>query len=94
MREWRHDQWVRFLATVLGDIAYIPDVLVYYRQHGGNVFGLGISDTGTMVSFSVHPCLLWQKLRGHEARYNQIRNWIIDGMEKKVAAARARPENY
>jgi glycosyltransferase involved in cell wall biosynthesis len=34
-----HDQWYPFWASVLGDIAYIPDRLAQYRQHGANVSG-------------------------------------------------------
>jgi hypothetical protein len=34
-----HDQWYFFLASVLGDIVYLPDVLAHYRQHSGNAFG-------------------------------------------------------
>jgi glycosyltransferase involved in cell wall biosynthesis len=34
-----HDQWFPFWASVLGDIAYIPDSLAQYRQHGANESG-------------------------------------------------------
>jgi glycosyltransferase involved in cell wall biosynthesis len=34
-----HDLWYPFWASVLGKIAYIPDVLVEYRQHGENTSG-------------------------------------------------------
>ncbi len=34
-----HDQWFLFLASVLGKIAYVPDVLADYRQHGENTSG-------------------------------------------------------
>jgi len=34
-----HDQWFPFWASVLGDIVYIPDSLVQYRQHGANESG-------------------------------------------------------
>jgi hypothetical protein len=34
-----HDQWVLFIASVFGNIAYINDVLASYRQHGSNLFG-------------------------------------------------------
>ena len=35
-----HDQWYFFLASVLGDIRYLDDRLVEYRQHGGNTYGV------------------------------------------------------
>lgn len=34
-----HDLWYPFWASVLGKMAYIPDPLVQYRQHGGNTSG-------------------------------------------------------
>lgn len=34
-----HDQWVFFLASVFGTIAYSDAHLVQYRQHGGNAYG-------------------------------------------------------
>lgn len=34
-----HDQWYPFWASVLGKIAYVPDSLAQYRQHGANESG-------------------------------------------------------
>lgn len=34
-----HDQWIFFLASVFGIIAYSDARLVRYRQHGGNAYG-------------------------------------------------------
>lgn len=34
-----HDQWYFFLASVLGQILYVPEALAEYRQHGRNTFG-------------------------------------------------------
>jgi glycosyltransferase involved in cell wall biosynthesis len=34
-----HDQWVFFLASVFGRIAYIDQKLVAYVQHGSNTYG-------------------------------------------------------
>jgi glycosyltransferase involved in cell wall biosynthesis len=34
-----HDIWCPFWASVLGSIAYLPDTLVDYRQHGANTSG-------------------------------------------------------
>lgn len=34
-----HDQWIFFLASVLGVIVYSDERLVRYRQHGGNAYG-------------------------------------------------------
>jgi hypothetical protein len=35
-----HDQWLFFLATALGTVAFVPEPLVGYRQHGGNAYGV------------------------------------------------------
>lgn len=35
-----HDQWIVFLASTLGKVAYIDRELVRYRQHGANAVGL------------------------------------------------------
>lgn len=34
-----HDQWVFFIASVFGGIAYLDQALVSYRQHDSNVYG-------------------------------------------------------
>lgn len=35
-----HDHWVSLIAAVFGHIAYVPEAMVLYRQHGDNVFGV------------------------------------------------------
>ena len=37
-----HDQFFFFLASALKRIRYIPELLVNYRQHGGNAVGPGV----------------------------------------------------
>ena len=34
-----HDWWLSFIATLENGIQFLPEVLVYYRQHSQNVFG-------------------------------------------------------
>jgi glycosyltransferase involved in cell wall biosynthesis len=34
-----HDQWIRFLSSLLGQTLSINEVLVHYRQHGNNASG-------------------------------------------------------
>lgn len=34
-----HDWWVALIATVFGDLAYLDEVTMFYRQHGNNVVG-------------------------------------------------------
>jgi glycosyltransferase involved in cell wall biosynthesis len=40
LKEVPHDGWLAYHATVYGGVAYLPEVLVYYRQHAGNIFGV------------------------------------------------------
>jgi glycosyltransferase involved in cell wall biosynthesis len=40
MEEVPHDGWLAFHATLYGGVSYLPGVLVKYRQHPGNVFGV------------------------------------------------------
>ena len=35
-----HDGWLAFHATLHGGVAYLPEVLVKYRQHADNVYGV------------------------------------------------------
>ena len=34
-----HDAWISYVAMLKGAIKFIPDVLVFYRQHGKNAVG-------------------------------------------------------
>ncbi len=35
-----HDWWLSYIATLHGEIKYLPEPLVYYRQHESNLFGI------------------------------------------------------
>jgi glycosyltransferase involved in cell wall biosynthesis len=35
-----HDGWLAYHATLYGGVKYLPEALVKYRQHEGNVFGV------------------------------------------------------
>ncbi len=35
-----HDWWLSYIATLHGEIKYLPEPLVYYRQHDSNLFGV------------------------------------------------------
>ena len=35
-----HDGWMAFHATLYGGVAYLPAVLVKYRQHAANIYGV------------------------------------------------------
>jgi glycosyltransferase involved in cell wall biosynthesis len=54
-REWMHDEWLAVLAAAQGEHALrlLPERLIEYRQHGGNLIG------------AARPTIteLWQRLR-------------------------------
>ena len=37
-----HDHWISLVATAFGKIVYLDEPTLYYRQHGGNIFGANI----------------------------------------------------
>jgi hypothetical protein len=41
-----HDTWTTFIAAAIGKVVLLPDVLVQYRQHGGQVAGAPPPQTG------------------------------------------------
>jgi glycosyltransferase involved in cell wall biosynthesis len=40
LKEVPHDGWLAYHATLYGGVLYLPEVLVKYRQHATNVFGV------------------------------------------------------
>ena len=40
LEEVPHDGWLAFHASLYGGVRYLPEVLVKYRQHAGNIFGV------------------------------------------------------
>ncbi|GGB09875.1 hypothetical protein GCM10011511_36780 [Puia dinghuensis] len=40
LEEVPHDGWMAYHATLYGGVRYLPEVLVKYRQHAANVFGV------------------------------------------------------
>ncbi|HEY4111496.1 glycosyltransferase family 2 protein [Puia sp.] len=40
LKEVPHDGWLAYHATLYGGVLYLAEVLVKYRQHAGNVFGV------------------------------------------------------
>jgi glycosyltransferase involved in cell wall biosynthesis len=40
LEEVPHDGWLAYHASIYGGVRYLPEVLVKYRQHPGNVFGV------------------------------------------------------
>jgi GT2 family glycosyltransferase len=36
---WVHDEWLAAIAAAIGRVGFLPERLIDYRQHGGNVIG-------------------------------------------------------
>lgn len=47
--DWVHDEWLAILAAAQGGIAYTPEPLIRYRQHGANQ--IGVSSLGLSGKF-------------------------------------------
>jgi glycosyltransferase involved in cell wall biosynthesis len=64
-----HDQWVFFIASVFGKIAYLDEPLASYRQHGSNLYGqyrsMGFtSNIAALLSNPLTDLHVLQKLSG------------------------------
>jgi len=59
-----HDQWFFFLASALGSIAHINELLVCYRQHDTNTYGWKAPSRKTEIAQH-----LWPSLRGRVEQY-------------------------
>jgi glycosyltransferase involved in cell wall biosynthesis len=44
-----HDKWILFLAAAANGIHVLPERLMLYRQHGGNLAGAGTGDIASRV---------------------------------------------
>jgi hypothetical protein len=61
-----HDEWIHVLAGVRGSIAFLPDRLVRYRQHGNNVTGAPGRGAGDVLAVG---------RTYYRARAEQAREW-------------------
>ncbi len=50
---WDHDDWTATIASAVGDVAFLPDQLVLYRQHEGNVWGAPGSGVASRLRVSM-----------------------------------------
>lgn len=61
-----HDQWFFFLASMLGEAAFIDEPLVSYRQHGGNAYGLPLTSARLLY---LRPSFLKSRLAASAKMY-------------------------
>jgi len=80
-----HDWWLSYLATLHGVIKYLPEPLVFYRQHSSNLFGVvGVKrNKNKQESKTEKNRLKKNKIRARiKAFYNACPDHLIK--EKKV----------
>ncbi len=63
-----HDEWIHVLAQVCGRIAFLPDRLAVYRQHGANVTGAPSDGLIDFASNAVSTGLAYYRSRAEQAR--------------------------
>jgi glycosyltransferase involved in cell wall biosynthesis len=63
-----HDEWIHVLAQVCGRIAFLPDALCLYRQHGVNVTGAPSGDFARLPREVLDIGLDYYRQRGRQAR--------------------------
>ena len=76
-----HDWWLYLVVAAFGVVHFDPEPTVLYRQHGGNVLGMGsgIRRYWTMLRFLRRNDFVW-------IMFNQIENF------RAVHGSRIRPE--
>jgi glycosyltransferase involved in cell wall biosynthesis len=77
-KEIPHDGWLAYHGTLYGGVKYLPEVLVQYRQHAGNVFGV----VGRK----------WKKKEDLSPRQKRQLRW--DKQKKELARVRLRMQAY
>ncbi|HET6253869.1 MAG TPA: glycosyltransferase family 2 protein [Puia sp.] len=85
-----HDGWLAYHATLYGGVLYLPEVLVRYRQHAGNVFGVvgrkrkkgGVKSGGDGGG------------EGKNARQSEVKRPRGEKRRKELARIRVRMEAY
>jgi glycosyltransferase involved in cell wall biosynthesis len=82
-----HDEFSTFLASLLGKIVTINDVLLHYRQHGNNVVGFVPVKRYGGIGHSFLRTL--QNVTGREARALK-RKRLLNALRLRLEAATAR----
>jgi len=75
---YMHDQWLGMIATIAGHVVFLPELLVRYRRHAGNVTSLKRSATFTMVrrrlSFAAHFALRIPRALQLRSNFRRVRD--------------------
>ena len=82
-----HDEFVSFLASLLGKVVTINDVLLHYRQHGNNV--VGFVPLNRYGGFARSLSRIFVRIRDREAGV-QKRDYVLSALRVRFGAATAR----
>lgn len=90
-----HDQWIFFLASILGIVAYIDSPLVQYRQHDRNTYRLRVNPTlfaslrpSAVMTYLTHLAFAAKRYRNlQEIAENKVELLMTlrDGLEATAA---------
>jgi glycosyltransferase involved in cell wall biosynthesis len=54
-----HDQWIWFIASMFGKVAFVPEVQVHYRQHSGNTLGFSFKKRSVRSRLGLDKALIF-----------------------------------
>ena len=77
-----HDQWYPFMASATGDIVYLDERLVEYRQHGGNAYGVKSPTLASTIAYRLtnHGHVHRDFSAAALSRASLLRDMMLDGM--------------
>jgi glycosyltransferase involved in cell wall biosynthesis len=84
-----HDQWILFINSLMGNVVTVPDVLVYYRQHGQNVMGYNKNQeprSNMAGTFRINA----SRWMGKPESYRRKRAYLMTMVGRMAAGARSR----
>lgn len=66
-----HDWWLILVCSIFGQVSYLDEALIDYRQHGNNTIGLGVGEGGAAAKIAgifsapaatlARRCAQWQR---------------------------------
>jgi len=89
----QHDRWLSFVASINGEIAFVNEPLVRYRQHDSNQTGVlkGITDKQSYIEIRLkkHMAML-KSLRNRMSEEREVQSFLnayIDQVETRLKYA-------
>lgn len=73
---WAHDEWLALIGAMLGEVDTLEEVVIDYRQHGGNQIGVrdksGLQQVGIGLDRRVFMQRAAQRVRGLFQRVSEM----------------------